>query len=160
MFIIFPPDTIIITREKAKNHKPLSQILNFFNRNLNKRECLKLNFKSTLFFVFIYKMSKSVSRVLYQTVIYLGDTSLYRSSHLPKKHRANVFFLIRCCSRWGLHERSSYLLPSKLLPYYSTLTAFAAVYFLLHFPESRLYRELPGTLPCGARTFLTYSLSA
>ena len=68
-------------------------------------------------------MSKSVSRVLYQTVIYLGDASPHRSSHLPKKHRANVFFLMRCCSKWGLHEKDNYLPPSKLLPYYSTLAA-------------------------------------
>jgi len=32
--------------------------------------------------------------------------------------------------------------------------------FLLHFPSSRLDRELPGTLPYGARTFLVYGLSA
>jgi len=28
-------------------------------------------------------------------------------------------------------------------------------YFLLHFPESHLYRTLSGILPCEARTFLT-----
>ena len=105
-------------------------------------------------------MSKSISRVLYLTIIYLGYISLYNSSHLPKERRANVFSLIRCCSKWGLHEEDGYPSPSELLPHYSTLTANAAVYFLLHFPESRLYRELPGTLPCGARTFLMYGLSA
>ena len=30
----------------------------------------------------------------------------------------------------------------------------SAVSFLLHFPSSRDARALPGTLPCGARTFL------
>jgi hypothetical protein len=30
----------------------------------------------------------------------------------------------------------------------------SAVYFLLHFPSPRDARALPGTLPCGARTFL------
>ena len=29
-----------------------------------------------------------------------------------------------------------------------------AVYFLWHFPRGRPHRVLPGTLPCGARTFL------
>lgn len=29
-----------------------------------------------------------------------------------------------------------------------------AVYFLLHFPWARAPQALPGTLPCGARTFL------
>ena len=60
------------------------------------------------------------------------------------------------CFGWGLPGRkvtltpvSSYLavapLPAKLL---RRLT------FLWHFPESCLYRVLPGTLPCEARTFL------
>ena len=30
----------------------------------------------------------------------------------------------------------------------------SAVYSLLHFPSARAAQELPGTVPCGARTFL------
>ena len=44
----------------------------------------------------------------------------------------------------------------ELLPRLSILTRVAAGgFFLLHFPWSRLRRVLPGTLPYGARTFLT-----
>ena len=43
----------------------------------------------------------------------------------------------------------------SLLHCRSTLTAFAAVCSLLHFPWSYLHRTLSGTLPCIARTFLT-----
>ena len=102
-------------------------------------------------------MSKSVSRVLYQTVIYLGDASPHRSSHLPKKHRANVFFLMRCCSKWGLHEKDNYLPPSKLLPYYSTLAAkmrrFIFCCTILRVASTGSY---PAPLPYDARTFLEY----
>ena len=43
----------------------------------------------------------------------------------------------------------------ELLPRLSILTRKAGGFFLLHFPWSRLRRVLPGTLPYGARTFLT-----
>ncbi len=35
-----------------------------------------------------------------------------------------------------------------------------AVYFLWHFPWDRSHRGLPGTLPCGARTFLPRDIPA
>jgi len=46
-----------------------------------------------------------------------------------------------------------------LLPHRFTLTTHvlrhrSAVCFLLHFPSAHAAQALPGTLPCGARTFL------
>ena len=59
------------------------------------------------------------------------------------------------CSEWGLHRGrvarprvSSYLT-------FPPLHAAACGISLLHFPWGRPRRVLPGTLPCGARTFLT-----
>ena len=39
-----------------------------------------------------------------------------------KKHRASVFFLIRCCSRWGLHSLVCHHTSGELLPHLFTLT--------------------------------------
>ncbi len=58
---------------------------------------------------------------------------------------------------------SSYLaispLPSHPLPL-AREGGVMAVYFLLHFPSPHGARALPGTLPCGVRTFLTARLAA
>ena len=42
----------------------------------------------------------------------------------------------------------------ELLPHLFTLTAYAAVYFLWHFPAGHPGWLLATILPCGARTFL------
>ena len=67
-----------------------------------------------------FGMSKSISRVLYWTVIYLHCMSPHSSSHLWDC-RVNIISLIRCCIRWGLHAGlitqpavSSYLAFSPL----------------------------------------------
>jgi len=68
--------------------------------------------------------------------------------------------LIWPCSGWGLPCRQRYRRRGGLLPHRFTLTATCveAVCFLLHCPshEARAAcaQELPGNLPCGARTFL------
>ena len=58
-----------------------------------------------------------------------------------------VYRAAACCHRRG-----------ALLPHLFTLTtcraAGSAVCFLWHFPWARAPQALPGTLPCGARTFL------
>ena len=78
------------------------------------------------------------------------------------------------CSRWGLPCRSRYRSRGALLPHRFTLACAperaiggllsvalsiasrrpSAVCSLLHFPSPCDARGLPGTLPCGARTFL------
>ena len=61
------------------------------------------------------------------------------------------------CSGWGLPCHPCCQGRGALLPHHFTLTcAFrpSAVYFLWHFPSARAVQALPGTLPCGARTFL------
>ena len=75
---------------------------------------------------------------------------------------------IRSCSRWGLPCRSvaglavrSYRTVSPLpdpaapdVPCGTWRRWPSAVCSLLHFPSARAAQALPGTLPCGARTFL------
>jgi hypothetical protein len=65
------------------------------------------------------------------------------------------------CSGWGLPCHSRYRERGALLPHRFTLACArdrgpepSAVCSLLHFPSPRDARGLPGTLPCGARTFL------
>ena len=69
---------------------------------------------------------------------------------------------IRSCSRWGLPCRPvarlavrSYRTLSPLPdPVTPKRTGPSAVCSLLHFPSARAAQALPGTVPCGARTFL------
>ena len=99
-----------------------------------------------------------ISRVLSRTIIHLQCMSPYIFSDLPEPWpRAaacgflfglapgGVYTATLCCHRRG-----------ALLPHHFTLTESfnSAVYFLLHFPWISIPQALPGTLPCGARTFL------
>jgi hypothetical protein len=67
--------------------------------------------------------------------------------------------LIWSCSGWGLpchatlspHAVRSY---RTLSPLPDPLAGPSAVCSLLHWPSAHAAQELPGTLPCGARTFL------
>jgi len=92
--------------------------------------------------------------------IYLGLASPSGSSDLPESMDGPPAFL------FGLASDGVYsALPvtrQAVVSYtaFPPLPAKPAVYFLLHFPESRLYRTLSGILPCEARTFLTCCLSA
>ena len=64
-------------------------------------------------------------------------------------------FPIWSCSGWGLPCQACYQSCGALLPHHFTLACITqAVSFLWHFPSARAARALPGTLPCGARTFL------
>ena len=66
---------------------------------------------------------------------------------------------IRSCSRWGLPCHAA-LSPRAVRSYRTVsplpdpLAGPSAVCSLLHFPSARAAQALPGTLPCGARTFL------
>ena len=75
-----------------------------------------------------------------------------------RKHRGPRYcFPIWSCSEWGLPSHSV-LPPARCAltaPFHPYLACYSrAVYFLLHFPWTHVPQALPGTLPCGARTFL------
>ncbi|VXB98548.1 conserved hypothetical protein [Luteimonas sp. 9C] len=58
----------------------------------------------------------------------------------------------------GFAVPACYQARGALLPHHFTLAthpeeSFGGI-FLLHFPSARAAQALPGTLPCGARTFL------
>ncbi len=107
-------------------------------------------------------MSNTISRVLSQTIIYLGLLLPAVSSNLPGTRRAAVWFLFGLASDGVYICRSCYQSRGELLPRRFTLTApiGSGGYFLLHWPGSRLHRTLSGILPCEARTFLICRLSA
>lgn len=79
--------------------------------------------------------------------------------HTRKLGRAALErFPIRSCSGWGLPCDLRCRRPGELLPRLFTLTGpprgSTAVRSLWHCPRGRPHQALPGTLPCGARTFL------
>ncbi len=104
-------------------------------------------------------MSNTISRVLYQTIIYLGLLLPASSSNLPETRRAAV------SSLFGLASDGVYTALSVTREAVSSYLAFSPLpqncggSFLLHWPGSRLHRTLSGILPCEARTFLTCGLS-
>ena len=124
--------------------------------------------------------SKTVSRVLYQTVIYLDVPSPVRSSHpgsgrcggliaIRKRDPSSLFTQHPCAVPRGSDcaVRGSFPRPAprgiafsrRWFPdrYRVTLSA---VYLCCTFPEVAFGGRYPLSLPCGARTFLTTGLSA
>ena len=103
--------------------------------------------------------SKSVSRILSRTTIYLGAQLPTRSSHLLENCRAGIVLstvLLRIEFTASFRLRTM----GELLPHLSNLTAkHAAVYFCCTCPEVAFGGRYPLSLPYGARTFLTYRLS-
>jgi len=85
---------------------------------------------------------------------------LKQSTQEPRGPR--VYSSIWSCSGWGLPCHCCCQQRGALLPHHFTLTPhlqskdsrWGAVYFLWHFPWTHVPQALPGTLPCGARTFL------
>ena len=75
-----------------------------------------------------------------------------------RRHRGPRHCLpIWSCSRWGLPCRPVTRLAVRSYRTISPLPASrrtAGGIFLLHFPSARAAQALPGTVPCGARTFL------
>ena len=109
------------------------------------------------------KVSRSISRVLSWTIIHLRQVSPPACSDLPESTVGHSIWIpIWSCSGWGLP--SPRLLPAArcalTAPFHPCLCPFtemkrpSAVYSLLHFPWAHAPQVLPGTLPCGARTFL------
>jgi len=123
---------------------------------------------SNRIFTLTPKGSRPVSRVLSRVnpgaIIPLGPSSPTASCDLPESTAGHgIAFL------FGLAPGGVYLaaecchLRGALLPHHFTLTwprSDRAVCFLLHFPWTRVPQALPGTLPCGARTFLPAPASA
>ena len=112
----------------------------------------------------VFWMSKTVSRVLYLAVIYLGGLLPDRSSHLlrtagPASCSPAVLLRIEFTASDSLQPMG------ELLPRLSILTGWSekslpAVYFCCTFPEVAFGGRYPLSLPCGARTFLMADLSA
>src|SRR5699024_6126233 len=76
----------------------------------------------------------------------------------PGARRAAAYAPLSILHQVGFTERTSRHAAGELLPRLSTLTPpRGRGISLLHFPWSRLHRQLTGTLPCGARTFLRRS---
>jgi len=110
--------------------------------------------------------SRPVSRVLSWTAIHLGRASPRASSDLPgSRVRAARRAAGRPMLPYSVLLRVGFTVPSLLPATRCALTApfhpcrhcnrsAWAVCFLWHFPWARAPQALPGTLPCGARTFL------
>lgn len=107
--------------------------------------------------------SKTVSRVLYLTVIYLDAPLPVRSSHLPEAAGPAM------CFHHGVAPDRVYIdgqspavgcaLTAPFHPYRQS-KALTAVSLCCTFPEVAFGGRYPLSLPCGARTFLTTGLSA
>ena len=75
-------------------------------------------------------MSNTVSRVMYQMIIYLGcpspdsssDSFPNRNATYPKARRATVWPPVWSCFEWGLHSTLCYQRAGGLLSRHSTLT--------------------------------------
>ena len=120
----------------------------------------------------VFYASRTVSRVLYLAVIYLGGPLPDRSSHLlrtagPAICPPTVLLRIEFTASDSLQPMG------ELLPRLSTLTSSTqgqalrrpltrdeAVYLCCTFPEVAFGGRYPLSLPYGARTFLISGLSA
>jgi hypothetical protein len=102
--------------------------------------------------------SRPVSRVLSRTVIPLGPASPQGSSDQPGRGAGHAMAPLFGLAPGGVYRAAACCHPrGALLPHLFTLTCArrpSAVCFLWHFPSARAAQGLPGTLPCGARTFL------
>ena len=100
----------------------------------------------------------SVRRLRAAAVIPLGASSPIRSSNLPGgsagRINASLFGLAPggVC-RAGLLPDSRCALTAPFHPYRPSEEDVGGI-FLLHFPSACAAQALPGTVPCGARTFL------
>ena len=89
---------------------------------------------------FVLFKSKSISRVLSWTVIYLVHILLYVSSHLSQKMTSSLSLLFGCCSRWGLQRPSMspyqrWALTSPFHPYFTYVKRLFSVALSLRFPS-------------------------
>ena len=97
-----------------------------------------------------------VSRVLSRTAIHLGRPSPDASSNLPESGAGHAKGFLFGLAPGGVYTAMP--VTGHAVRSYRTIsplpTRVLAVYFLLHFPWTHVPQALPGTLPCGARTFL------
>ena len=109
--------------------------------------------------------SRPISRVLSWTVIPLGARSPVRSSNLPGDSADRLIVTLFGLApggvcRAGLLPGSRCALTAPFHPCHASCPSLAAIagafggIFLLHFPSACAAQALPGTVPCGARTFL------
>ena len=106
--------------------------------------------------LFTIYATKSISRVLYLTIIYLGLLLPAGSSDTTGKRGGQPHFASPSCSRWGLHSRKvANALVSSYLAFPPLPKASFGGISLLHFPSSYPDWVLSSTLPYGARTFLS-----
>ena len=104
------------------------------------------------------RRSRPISRVLSWTVIPLGATSPLRSSNLPgpdagRAMRSLFGLAPGGVCRAGPLPDSRCALTAPFHPCRPVETVLGGI-FLLHFPSACAAQALPGTVPCGARTFL------
>ncbi len=104
------------------------------------------------------RQSRPISRVLSWTVIPLGASSPIRSSSLPGDIAGHDIVSLFGLAPGGVC-RAGPLPDSRCAltaPFHPCRPARAVLggIFLLHFPSARAAQALPGTVPCGARTFL------
>ncbi len=102
----------------------------------------------------LFGVSKSVSRVLSGTAIYLRRTSLHGFSHRSEKCRAGLSLLL-VLHRVGFIRPVCLHTAGELLPRLSILTGNPAVVFCYTILRVASTRRYLAPLPCGARTFLT-----
>ena len=102
--------------------------------------------------------SRPISRVLSRTAIPLGRTLPCASSGLPGSNAGRATGSLFGLAPGGVC-RAGPLPDSRCAltaPFHPCRPACAVLggIFLLHFPSARAAQALPGTVPCGARTFL------
>ncbi len=104
--------------------------------------------------------SQPVSRVLSWTVIHLGCASPHTSCDLPGNGAGRTNVPLFGLAPGGVYPATP--VTRRAVRSYRTISPLPAVlkkqqravYFLWHWPLACAPQALPGTLPCGARTFL------
>ena len=106
----------------------------------------------------------AISRVLSRAAIPLGRTSPSASSGLPGDHAGHVFVPLFGLAPGGVCRATD--VATGAVRSYRTLSPLpdpasgpSAVCSLLHWSSAHAAQALPGTLPCGARTFLQRPIS-
>ena len=109
------------------------------------------------------RWSRPVSRVLYvlrrDSHSSRPDVTVWLQQPTREQRGPRYRSPIWSCSEWGLPCHAT--LAPRAVRSYRTLSPLpdplarpSAVCSLLHWPSAHAAQELPGTLPCGARTFL------
>ena len=133
------------------------KIRNNLNQRLEK-ETWGNGLRSTWLFPCQKIRSRPISRVLSWTVIRLRCTSPHTSSDLPGDNAGHAKSPYLALLRVGFTVPRR--VATRAVRSYRTISPLpapcgtSAVCFLWHFPWARAPQALPGTLPCGARTFL------